>query len=645
MDRAYSIIQVKSMDDDQRVIRGMATTPELDRDGEVIDPFGVKVAEDIPLFLYHDSKQVVGRAKFGRATRDGIPFEARLPQVKEAGRLKDRVDEAWQMVKYRLITGVSVGFSAMKSGMERMASGGIKFNAIEVYELSLVPVPANASATISAIKSIDESQRAALGRELEPSKPPPGASGTKQQPASGGFSFSRSRKGIEMKTIKELQEARELAANRMKELLDIEQMNDDESSEFDTLETEVKALDGDIRKARFAAVNAAGAKGVDGSSSAAASRSRGPMIHVKSSDQDEKFKGQNYTRMVIAKALAHLHQSTPSAIAEARWGKSNPTLVRLIKANEVASGGTASGEWGAELVSADNRYTGDFIEYLHGMTVYDKLPLREVPANVTIKGSDGAATGYWVGEGKGIPLSAPSASTVSLTPLKVAALAVVSNELIRDSSPSAEAWVRDMLAQASGQRVDATFLSATAASAGVSPAGLLNGVTAGFSAGQTADNLRADIEALYESFITAKMSTGLYFVTTPTLAKAISLMRNSLGQKEFEGVTGNGGTLEGDPLVTGDNVGAGDFILMRPLDIWKIGDSGLSVSVSREATIEMSSAPVAAGLVPTGGTENPVNMFQAESTAIKVVRSINFQKRRTGAVAYIGDAAYGALGT
>lgn len=643
MDRMYSLITVKEMDDERRVIRGMATTPEVDRQGDIVDPFGVKVAGDIPLFLYHDSNQTVGRAKFGKPTKDGIPFEAHLPVIKEAGRLKDRVDEAWQMVKYRLITGVSIGFRALEDGYERMKNGGLKFIATEVLELSLVPVPANASATITAIKSIDERQRAALGQSPS-SSPSPGASGT-QSAASGGFSFSRSRKGYEVKTLKELQEARDLAAARMKELLDVEQMSDEEAKEFDALEVECKNLDGDIRKARFAAVNAAAAKAVDGSSSAAASRSRGPTIIVKGSDQDEKFPGQNYTRMVIAKAVAHLNMSTPSSIAEARWGKSNPTLVRLVKANEVASGGATTGEWGAELVSADNRYTGDFIEYLHGMTVYDRLPLREVPANVTIKGSDGAATGYWVGEGKAIPLSAPSASTVSLTPLKVAALAVVSNELLRDSSPAAEMWVRDMLAQASGQRVDQTFLSTTAASSGVSPAGLLNGLTAGFSAGQTADNLRADIESLYDGFITAKNSTGLYFVTNPTLAKAISLMRNSLGQREFEGVTGNGGTLEGDPLVVGDNVGAGDFILMKPSDIWKIGDSGLSVSVSREATIEMSSAPVGAGLVPTGGTENPVNMFQAESTAIKVVRSINFQKRRSDAVAYIGDAAYGALGT
>jgi hypothetical protein len=36
-------------------------------------------------------------------------------------------------------------------------------------------------------------------------------------------------------------------------------------------------------------------------------------------------------------------------------------------------------------------------------------------------------------------------------------------------------------------------------------------------------------------------------------------------------------------------------------------------------------------------------MFQEESTAIKVVRSINWQKRRSGAVQYIGNASYGDI--
>ena len=69
---------------------------------------------------------------------------------------------------------------------------------------------------------------------------------------------------------------------------------------------------------------------------------------------------------------------------------------------------------------------------LYAATVYDKLPLRRVPANVTIKGQDGANTGYWVGESKSIPASVADFSTVNLTPLKVGAITVSSNELLRD---------------------------------------------------------------------------------------------------------------------------------------------------------------------------------------------------------------------
>jgi hypothetical protein len=325
-----------------------------------------------------------------------------------------------------------------------------------------------------------------------------------------------------------------------------------------------------------------------------------------------------------------------------RWGKSNPTLVRLIKANEVAGGGSGSGEWGAELVQADTRFTGDFIDYLYSMTVYDKMPLRQVPANVAIKGQDGTATGYWVGESKPIPASAQDFSTVSLTPLKVAALAVVSNELLRDSTPAAEQLVRDALVEASSQRVDNTFLSATAASAGVSPAGLLNGLSAMTSAGTDAAGVRGDIAQLMAPFITAKNISGLHFVTTPTLGLQLQLMRNALGMREFEGVTADGGTLEGRPLHLGDNVGAGDLILLKPSDIYRIGDSGVQVSISRDAMIEQSSAPTGVTDTPVAASQVFTSMFQAESTAIKVVRSINFAKRRTSAVAYVGDAAYDA---
>jgi HK97 family phage major capsid protein len=451
-----------------------------------------------------------------------------------------------------------------------------------------------------------------------------------------------------MKTIQELREAREQKAARMNELVQMREAEqrkstDEEAAEFDGLSDEVKELDDEIRLTKMHAINSANAKGVDGSGTNAASRSRSASFVAKSQDTEDKFPGQSFTRMVIAKALAQLEQNTASNVAQSRWGKSNPTLVRLIKANEVAGGGSGSGEWGAELVQADTRYTGDFITMLQSRTVYDKLSLRTIPANVVIKGQDGNATGYWVGESKPIPVSKADFSTVSLAPLKVAALAVVSNELLRDSSPAAEMLVRDALVDASSQRIDQTFLSTTAASSLVSPAGILNGLTPILSSGVDAAALRTDIKALYRPFITAMQVTGLVLVMHPSIAKALSLLVNALGQSEFPGLNAGGGTLLGDPVVTGDNVDPSAIILLNPNEIYRIGDMGVQVSLSREAMIEQSAAPVGATDTPVAATQYMVSMFQSESTAIKVVRPINFAKRRSSAVAFISDADYDGI--
>jgi hypothetical protein len=423
--------------------------------------------------------------------------------------------------------------------------------------------------------------------------------------------------------------------------------DESEQEEFDTLDGEIKQIDGDLlrlKRLESLAVQK-GTRVVE--NPAQPSTSRGPTIIVASKDKDEKFQGQNYVRAVIARALAHMDGiggRTPAQIAQERWGKTNPTLVQVIKSG-VAGGGSDSGEWGAELVQADARYTGDFIDYLYGMTLFDKLPLRAVPANVTIKGQDGAAAGFWVGQSKGIPVTTADYSTVSLTPLKVGAIAVMSKELVRDSSPAAEALVRDALVQASAQKVDSTFFSTSAVSSGVSPAGILNGVGGHNSHGSTIDGVIADVRQLYAIFQSFKNASGLAFVTDPSTAKALSLMQNALGQFAFPGITQNGGTLLGDTVYTGDNVTAGHFILMKPSDIYRIGDSGVSVSVTDVATIEQDTAPQGASDTPVAASATLSSLWQTESIGIKVVRSVNFAKRRSHAVQYIDNTTYGAVDT
>lgn len=165
--RAYSVLEIKAYDDDARTISGWATTPETDRMGDIVNPLGAKFAREMPLLWQHKHDSPVGTAFFGKATKKGIPFEASIIKVEEDGPLKGLVDLAWQSVKYKLVRGVSIGFRALKYSF--MDSGGVMFDETEIYELSLVTIPANAAATIQSIKAMDQmgrSGRQSLGVPL-----------------------------------------------------------------------------------------------------------------------------------------------------------------------------------------------------------------------------------------------------------------------------------------------------------------------------------------------------------------------------------------------------------------------------------------------------------------------------------------------
>lgn len=365
---------------------------------------------------------------------------------------------------------------------------------------------------------------------------------------------------------------------------------------------------------------------------------KSPMFIVKKTDPDEKFEGQNFTRMCIAKALAKETGASAGVIAEARWGKTHPNLVGVIKA-DVAGFGSDTGEPGAELVVQDS-YMGDFIDYLYGRTIYNQLGLREVPANVKIGEQDGASTAYWVGESKAIPTTSADFNTVNLTHKKVAALAVASKEWLRESSWSAEMLVRDSLVEAARQRIDSTFVSNSAGTTSA-PAGILNNIAATLSAGTDGDAVANDIKELKYRFTTAKNSGGQVLVMNPALATGLSLMRNALDQYEFPDISEEGGTLLRMPVYTGDNVNANYLIMLKPSDIYRIGMGSLDVSMSDTATIEMADNPGADTDTPTAPTQKFVGMFQTESVAFKVVMPINFQRRRESAVAWINDADYG----
>ena len=172
MTKAYSVLKVKKITetDDERTITGIASTPNMDRDSDVMDMMGAKFALPIPLLWQHNHNMPVGEVTSATVTPDGIEIVAKIAKIDEEGVLKNRIDEAWQSIKSGLVKCLSVGFRAID--YDYIAdSYGLNIKSWEWYELSVVTVPANADAIITSAKQIKKAFTDVGVKELAPVQP------------------------------------------------------------------------------------------------------------------------------------------------------------------------------------------------------------------------------------------------------------------------------------------------------------------------------------------------------------------------------------------------------------------------------------------------------------------------------------------
>lgn len=641
MNRAYSFLEIKAVGEEERTISGWATTPDVDRVEDVIEPLGVTFKNPLPLLWQHEHDKPIGLVQFGTPTVKGVPFTATLPKIEEEGKLRDRIEEAWQSIKSGLVRAVSIGFRSLED--ERIAgSWGTRYIRTEVFELSAVTIPANASATITSIKSFDVGLPAALGKKEIPvvrlSKPA-GASApvVKKLPV-----VPKPEEGQDMKfaeQIKSFQADLEQKSARQTELMEKageegRSLDAAESEEFDTLSDEIGATEVHIKRLETMEKSAiAKAKPV---ADVSGMRERS-SVTVKATHQLPK--GTAFTRFVIAQCRAKGNLLQAAEIAK-QWSDSTPEVEVVLKA-AVAAGTTTDAAWAAPLVPYTNM-TNELIELLRPATLVGRMTgLRNVPFNIRIPGQTQGSTVAWVGETAPKPVSSLAFKDITLRFNKLAGIVVISDELARLSTPSAEAIIRQDLVAQIAQFTDDSFINpAYAAVTDVRPASVTNDATVIAASGTDADALRADVRALYSTFIQANMSTaGAAWVMTSTQAMAIGMMQNPLGQPEFNGLGAEGGTFMGLPVlvsevVPGDSNGS-IIVLIKQSEILLADEGGVTVDVSREASLQMNSTPAA-------GAQQLVSLFQNNLLAIRAERMITWRKRRPQAVAYISGANYGA---
>ena len=345
-------------------------------------------------------------------------------------------------------------------------------------------------------------------------------------------------------------------------------------------------------------------------------------------------KGTAFTRLV--QCLARAKGSLLDAELYAQEYRDTPAVAAVLR-SAVQEGSTTT--WGANLVYQTMQQ--EFIELLRPETILGRMSgLRTVPFNAAMQKQLGGASVYWVSEATAKPLSALSFDTATALPFfKLASIIVLTDELMRFSTPAAEQVVRRELLAAVAQFQDQQFIDPTiAASPGTSPGAITNGATAISSTGSSVAQITTDVKALLAAAINAgvSFSTGVW-VMHPRTALHLSTALTAGNSRMWPEIGARGGQWFGLPVIVSANVpidtGNDSYIALIDASEVFYAEGPLLIDVSKHAALEMEDAP-------RGGAQNLVSLWQNNLTAIRAERTINWQRRNDLGVAVIEDVSY-----
>ena len=639
VDRAYSLLEWKSLDDEQRLIEGVASTPSTDRMGDVVQSRGAVFNLPLPLLWQHRSAEPIGHVIKARATDEGIAITAKI-----ARGVLPFIDEAWALIKAGLVRGLSIGFRPLE--FEPLDAkdpwGGLLFKKWEWLELSAVTIPANAEASIQTIKSIDdEILRAASGASKQGGNvvrlsSSPGVAGKSEGAVKGkvmpkladqigAFEAKHAANQGQMQAIMD-------AANEAGETLSTEQQQ-----QFDALADENKSIMEHLTRARqLEAMQIQKATPIAPAAnepSKAADLRGNSIISVRRNLPP----GTAFARYALA--LAASKGNLMQAHHSSKQWKDTPEVETVLKA-AMDAGTTTDATWAGPLVEYQTM-AGEFIDLLRPRTIVGRLNgLRRVPFNIRVAGKTQGSTVGWVGQGAPKPVSELAFNEVTLGFAKAAGIVVITQELARFSDPRAEEIIRNDLRDTMAEFMDAQFIDpAVSAVANVSPASITNGLTPTTSAGATIANITTDITAAFTGFINAELSpTSAAWIMHPLTAMALSLKRTAQDVFAYPDITMNGGTFFGLPVIVSTAVprttsGGAIIILVDANEIFFADDGQVALDASQEASLQMSSTPSA-------GAQSLVSLWQNNLIGIRAERFMNWQRRRDAAVTYIDGVFY-----
>jgi Phage capsid family len=237
----------------------------------------------------------------------------------------------------------------------------------------------------------------------------------------------------------------------------------------------------------------------------------------------------------------------------------------------------------------------------------------------------------------------------TLYPYSMAVIGHFTRELLRRSTPSIEAMIRQGMLDDTASILDNLVFGNGAATAGLRPAGLTNGIdptdTHAATATPTIADIDSDLNKLVKQLVAVRKMGGpsTSWVMNTANALALSSLTNALGGAAFPGLSAAGGTLKGYPVAASSFFPLTEVLLVDGAGVFMAGGTP-EFDMSTEATLHEENTaplPIATGAAGAGVVATPVrSLWQTNSAALRMLEEISWDELRTGAVQQLTGVAW-----
>jgi Phage capsid family len=337
----------------------------------------------------------------------------------------------------------------------------------------------------------------------------------------------------------------------------------------------------------------------------------------------------HFYKAAFVKAHAFATKRTESGALESLYPNDRPTEIVLRASSNPAA--TNVQGWAAELAASA---VADAVVGLAPASASAELIALGLSANlpvgagqVVIPGMVVSAgdAGAFVAEGAPIPVKKGNIAAGPLLNLrKLAVISTFSRELAEHSE--FEGVIRQIVGEALGLALDAKVFP-TNADDGVTPGGILNGVSPGTAAtGGGANAFSKDVGTLVAALTTGGGGRSPVFVAAPGTAAS---MKTYAGPRfDF-------------PILASSALSAGTVVAVEASAFVAVLSPAPEFSVSREAVLHMedtSPAQIGFGGSLAGGTTQ--SLFQTDTLGLRTILRVNWAMRASGNVALLNSVTW-----